>query len=90
MPKSSVKHSNNRRTRRRVSLDYRTNFKDRWQAFMRGEFEGPAEIAFEFGCDYGTAEGWEEGRNGPSGPFVGLAYARWPEKAAAYLRGSDA
>lgn len=76
-----------RRDARKEKTAYRADFKKKWQDFMQGEFEGPAQVAFEFGCDPDTAEGWFEGLHAPSGPFVGYAFTRWPDRAAAYLRG---
>lgn len=66
--------------------DYRKSFPAKWQQFMLAEFESPAHAAFEFGCDPSTAEGWFEGSHAPSGPFVGYAYSRWPERVAAFLQ----
>jgi hypothetical protein len=66
--------------------EYRRSFPAKWQQFMISEFESPAHAAFEFGCDPSTAEGWFEGSHAPSGPFVGYAYSRWPERVAAFLQ----
>ena len=71
----------------KAKREYRASFAEKWQTFMTSEFESAAHVAHEFGCDPSTAEGWFEGHHAPSGPFVGYAYARWPERAAAYLRG---
>ena len=83
---SSGKLTKNRKSKRQESMAWRKNFIRRWSNFINSEFEGPAHTAFEFGCDYSTAEGWHDGLNGPSGPFVGLAYQRWPDRADAHLR----
>lgn len=72
---------------RQDKREYRRSFASKWQQFMLNEFESPAHAAFEFGCDPGTAEGWFEGSHAPSGPFVGYAYSRWPERVSNYLRG---
>lgn len=73
------------REKRRAKQKYRADFAAKWQRFILDEFDCPATAAHEFGCDPSTAEGWFEGRHAPSGPFVGYAYARWPERAFAYL-----
>ena len=75
------------REARRQKMEYRASFAAKWQQFILEEFDCPATAAHEFGCDPSTAEGWFEGRHAPSGPFVGYAYDRWPERAATFLRG---
>lgn len=78
------------REARRAKMAYRATFKEKWRDFVRSEFESPAEVAHEFGCDPSTAEGWFEGHHAPAGPFVGYAFREFPERAFAYLAGSIA
>ena len=55
---------------------FRTLYPDRWTAFLKAHFGGPAHVAAFFDVDPKTARNWWEGTSGPQGWAVEYAHQR--------------
>lgn len=73
---------------RDAALTYRQTFINRWQRFVRANFDSPEHAAHVFGVDGTTARKWWDGLHAPSGFVVGFAYERFPAEARECLRGA--
>lgn len=64
---------------------YRTVFPDLWADFLRANYRGAIEVAFNFNVTEQTATNWLNGVSRPTGDKVAIAAMRCPVEFAAAM-----